>query len=170
LDIEMFEQSAFRKTSFVALLVSSLIAMSSPALAQGSAGGSIGNDDKSLSGSRPEPRTVVPERHTMPQEEEPRRSTSRSGGGGVGGFDGAWAVVAIGTTCRGTASGAIVITSGRIIGRGVSGHVSPNGAATAVGNDNGVLVNSSGRFSGRNGSGTYRRSDGCMGRWTASKQ
>jgi hypothetical protein len=29
---------------------------------------------------------------------------------------------------------------------------------------------SSGRFSGSSGSGTFRRSDGCSGTWTASKQ
>ena len=173
----MFEQSAFRNKTLAALLVSVLIvsvliAAPNAAFAQGSAGGSIGNDEKSLSGSRPEPRSVEPEQSTRrgkPQEEAPHRSTSRAGGG-VGSFDGAWAVVAIGTTCQGTASGAIVITSGRIIGKGVSGHVSPNGAASAVGNDNGMLVHSSGHFSGRSGSGTYRRADGCMGRWSASKQ
>ena len=175
----MFEQSAFRNSTIAALFVSFLVATPGAAVAQGSAGGSIGNDEKSLSGSRPEQRSVEPERSTRqskpqdqskPQEEEQRRSTSRSGGSGVTSFDGAWAVVAVGTTCQGTATGAIVITSGRIIGQRVSGHVSPNGAATAVGNDNGVVVNSSGHFSGRSGSGTYRRSDGCSGRWTASKQ
>jgi hypothetical protein len=169
----MFEQSAFRNKTIAALLVSFLVATPGAAVAQGSAGGSIGNDEKSLSGSRPEQRSVEPERsprQSKPQEEEQRRSTSRSGGSGVTSFDGAWAVVAVGTTCQGTATGAIVITSGRIIGQRVSGHVSPNGAATAVGNDNGVVVNSSGHFSGRSGSGTYRRSDGCSGRWTASKQ
>ena len=169
----MFEQSVFRNRTIAALLVSFLVATPGAAVAQGSAGGSIGNDEKSLSGSRPEQRSVEPERsmrQSKPQEEEQRRSTSRSGGSGVTSFDGAWAVVAVGTTCQGTATGAIVITSGRIIGQRVSGHVSPNGAATAVGNDNGVVVNSSGHFSGRSGSGTYRRSDGCSGRWTASKQ
>ena len=115
----MFEQSAFRKTAIAALFASLLIAVPGIALGQGSAGGSIGNDDKSLSGSRPEPRSVEPERparRSKPQDDEPRRAASRSGG--VGSFDGAWAVVATGTTCQGTATGAIVITSGRIIGAG----------------------------------------------------
>jgi hypothetical protein len=39
-----------------------------------------------------------------------------------------------------------------------------------VGNFSGVSVTSSGHLSGRNGSGAFRRSDGCNGTWTASKQ
>ena len=38
----------------------------------------------------------------------------------------------------GTANGAIVITSGRISGEGLSGHVSPNGSAAAAGAAGGV--------------------------------
>ncbi|HVP99263.1 MAG TPA: hypothetical protein VMS87_08470 [Roseiarcus sp.] len=167
----MFEQGAFRSKIVTALLLSLLVATPGAALAQGSAGGSIGNDEKSLSGARPEPRSVEPARptsRTRSQESEPRRSASRSGGGG--GFDGAWVVVSVG--CGGSTTGAVVVSSGRIIGEGVvSGHVSPNGAASAVGNvGNGVTVMSSGHLSSRSGSGSFRRSDGCSGRWTASKQ
>jgi hypothetical protein len=64
----------------------------------------------------------------------------------------------------------IIISSGRIIGEGVSGTVSPNGVSHAVGNYDGVTVISTGRASGRSGSGTFRRSDGCTGTWTSSKQ
>src|SRR5450432_579573 len=96
------------------------------AFAQGSAGGSIGNDEKSLSGSREAPRSVEsPARRSKPRSEaaEPRRAAR---GGGGGNFDGAWAVVSVG--CGGTTNGAVVVTSGRIIAQGVSGTVSPNGA------------------------------------------
>jgi hypothetical protein len=34
----------------------------------------------------------------------------------------------------------------------------------------GITYTGAGRLSGRNGSGTFRRSDGCSGTWTASKQ
>ena len=44
------------------------------------------------------------------------------------------------------------------------------GAASAVGNSNGITIISSGHLSGRSGSGTFKQSDGCVGRWTASKQ
>jgi hypothetical protein len=145
----------------------------SSGLAQsGSAGGSIGNDEKSLSGSRSEPRSTSPERSTRPgrPDDEPRRSSSRRGGGGGGGnFDGAWIVVGVGTTCSGSSTTAVVVSSGRIIGQGVSGQVSPSGAASAVGNANGIAVISSGHLSGRSGSGSFRQSDGCVGRWTATK-
>jgi hypothetical protein len=140
------------------------------ALAQsGSAGGSIGNDDKSISGSRSEPRSVEPEgrpaRGKPDSRAEPRRA---SRGGGGGNFDGAWVVVSIG--CGGTTTGAVMVTSGKIIGEGVTGYVSPSGAASSVGYYNGITVRGSGHLSGRSGSGTFRRSDGCGGSWTSTKQ
>ncbi len=138
----------------------------------GSAGGSIGNDEKSLSGSREAPRPVEqekPARRSKPEADEPRRA-SQSGGGGVGGFDGAWIVNSVGTTCSGSSRNAVVVTSGRIIGQGVSGRVSPSGAVNAINNATGITSTSVGRLSGRSGSGTFRQSDGCSGRWTASKQ
>jgi hypothetical protein len=162
-----------------AILVSLLIsAGSGAAFAQsGSAGGSIGNDEKSLSGSREAPRAVEsdrPARRGKPESDEPRSASRKSGseGGGAGGgsFDGAWVVVSVGTTCSGNSTTAVVVSSGKIIGQGVSGRVSPNGAVNAVGNSNGVTVISTGRISSRSGSGSFRQSDGCVGRWTASKQ
>lgn len=77
-------------------------------------------------------------------------------------------VVSVG--CGGTSTGTVVVTSGRIIGEGVSGYVSPSGAASSVGRFEGLTVTSSGRVSGRSGSGTFRRSDGCSGTWQSTKQ
>jgi hypothetical protein len=143
------------------------------AIAQsGSAGGSIGNDEKSLSGSREPPRaseSEKPARRSKPEAHEQRRAPQGSGGG-VGSFDGAWIVNSVGTTCSGSSRNAVVVSSGRIIGQGVSGRVSPNGAVSAINNSSGVTATSVGRLSGRSGSGTFRQSDGCSGRWTASKQ
>lgn len=168
-------QTAIRHRIKIALLCMFSVVVISPsnAFAQsGSAGGSIGNDEKSLSGSRDAPRTVEPTkpvRRSKPDAEELRGGSRTSGGGGGGGnFDGAWATVSVG--CGGTSNGAIVITSGRILGEGLSGHISPNGSATAAGAAGGVTWTSSGRFASRSGSGSYRRSDGCAGSWTASKQ
>jgi hypothetical protein len=165
-----------------ALLACLFIAMApKPAGAQsGSAGGSIGNDDKSVSGSRTAPRSVEqPERPARPSSddsESPRRA-SRKGGSGAGGgsggsYDGAWAAVIVGgPMCQGTVTTAFVVTSGRIIADGTSGSVSPTGAAFATGTTKeGLTFTSTGRLSGRSGAGTIRRSDGCTGRWTASKQ
>ncbi|WP_322516428.1 hypothetical protein SR870_02250 [Rhodopseudomonas palustris] len=148
----------------------------SAAAQSGSAGGSIGNTEKSLSGTRATPRTVEPAkpaRRSKPAAETTRpatRKSSGSAGAGAGGsFDGAWSVSSVGTPCGG-ATEAIVITSGRIIGQYTSGRVSPNGSTTGAGSANGISWTSSGRFSARSGSGSFRRSDGCVGRWTASKQ
>ncbi|MDP3075776.1 hypothetical protein, partial [Bradyrhizobium sp.] len=147
------------------------------ALAQsGSAGGSIGNDEKSVSGSRQTPRAVEaekPVRRSKPKPEEPRSAARKSGGDGAGGgggnFDGAWVAHSVGTTC-GAATERFVVSRGRLSGELSSGQVSSNGSTTSGGSASGLTWNSSGRFSGRSGSGTFVRSDGCTGRWTASKQ
>ena len=157
------------------LLGFSLALMISPGTtyAQGSTGGSIGNDDKAVSGSRiVEPRAVEkPARRSRTDADEPRRSSSGRSGGGGGSFDGAWIVNAVGLSCSGTSSNAVVVTSGRIIGNNVtSGRVSPNGSVYATGGSGGLTNVTTGRLSGRTGSGTFVQSDGCRGRWTASKQ
>jgi hypothetical protein len=143
------------------------------ALAQsGSAGGSIGNDEKSLSGSRQTPRAVEsekPARKNKPEAEEPRRASRKSGGGGGGNFDGAWVAVAVGTPC-GSSTERFVISGGSVSGELSSGQVSPNGSTRTGGSVSGLSWTSTGRFSGRTGSGSFVRSDGCSGRWTASKQ
>jgi hypothetical protein len=144
------------------------------ALAQsGSAGGSIGNDEKSLSGSRQTPRAVEsekPARKNKPEAEEPRRASRKSGdGSGGGNFDGAWVAVAVGTPC-GSSTERFVISGGSVSGELSSGQVSPNGSTRTGGSVSGLSWTSTGRFSGRTGSGSFVRSDGCSGRWTASKQ
>ena len=164
-----------------ALLACLFIAMApKPAGAQsGSAGGSIGNDDKSVSGSRTAPRSVEqPERPARPSSDDSesprlsRKGGSGAGGGSGGSYDGSWAAVIVGgPMCQGTVTTAFVVTSGRIIADGTSGSVSPTGAAFATGTTKeGLTFTSTGRLSGRSGAGTIRRSDGCTGRWTASKQ
>jgi hypothetical protein len=154
--------------ALASLLVAALAL--SPALAQsGSAGGAIGNDEKSLSGSRQDrsAEPAAPARRSKPAAEESHPSSRRSGGGG-GGFDGAWMVTSIG--CGGTTSGAVVVSSGKVIGQGVTGTVSPSGAVSTVGQGDGVTFTGSGRLGARSGSGTWRRSDGCGGTWSSAKQ
>lgn len=166
MDFWLMSNAAGRTFALAALL----LALASPsAFAQsGSTGGSIGNDEKSLSGSRSD-RSAEPApsaRRSKPAANEQRPSARRSSGGG---FDGAWAVISVG--CGGSSSGATVVTSGRVIGEGVSGTVSSNGSVRTFGQaGGGVTYTGAGRLSGRSGSGTFRRSDGCSGTWTASKQ
>ena len=163
-------QTNVRTILFSALLF--LTVGSASALAQsGSSGGSIGNDDKSLSGSREAPRAVAPSKPARSKASEaPRRATRKnSGGGSSGNFDGAWVVVAQGSPC-GSSTERLVISGGSISGELSSGHVSPNGSTTGSGSAGGLSWTSSGRFSGSSGSGSFVRSDGCKGRWTASKR
>jgi hypothetical protein len=169
-------QNAVQRTirgAVVALVISAVTATGAALAQSGSAGGSIGNDEKSLSGSREAPRSVEPSRPARRGKSEadaPRGVSRNSGGGGGGGnYDGAWAILIAG--CGGTANTAVIITSGRIVGQNLSGRVGSNGSSTSVATDsNGLTWNSSGRFSSRTGSGSFRRSDGCTGSWTASKQ
>ncbi|WP_249131186.1 MULTISPECIES: hypothetical protein [unclassified Bradyrhizobium] len=166
----MFQPNA-RTILFSALLC---LAGSTAALAQsGSSGGSIGNDEKSLSGSRTAPRAVAPSTPARRKSSEaPRRATRKTGsegGGGSGNFDGAWVVVAEGSPC-GSSTERLVISGGSISGELSSGQVSPNGSTTGSGSAGGLSWTSSGRFSGRSGSGSFVRSDGCKGHWTASKR
>jgi hypothetical protein len=164
-----------RHSTGIALLAFFLSAASGVALAQsGSAGGSIGNDEKSLSGSREPARAPeAPARRSRPEAEEPRGASRKSGGGSGGGgnsFDGAWIVRSVGVTCSGTSSNAVVVTSGKIIGQTARGTVSPDGRVYGTSTGNGISVITVGRLSGRTGGGTFRQSDGCTGRWTAAKQ
>jgi hypothetical protein len=145
------------------------------ALAQsGSVGGSIGKEDKSISGSQEPARTLPPQQDAAPKAKSPSRAGSggggSGGGGGGGNFDGAWAVSAVGVSCSGSSQSAVVVSSGKVIGQGVSGQVSASGTVSTVGNANGITIISSGKLSGRSGSGTFRQSDGCTGRWSAMKQ
>jgi hypothetical protein len=162
--------AARRSIPILALLIPLACASGLAHAQSGSAGGSIGNDEKSLSGSRAG-ESSKPARRSQPEADEPRRTGRKSGGGGGGNnFDGAWIVNAVGVTCQGSSSNAVVVTSGKIIGQNARGSVSPDGRVYGTSNGNGITVITTGRLSGRSGGGTFRQSDGCTGRWTASKQ
>ena len=128
--------------------------------AQGSSGGSIGNDDKS---------NIEPERSSRGSTGEPeaRRAPARGGGGGVSRFDGAWMFVVVGC---GSGNVAGVIAGGRLSVPNGGGSVGPSGALRAVAAANGLTTVASGHLSGAGGGGVFSRSDGCAGRWTAMKQ
>jgi hypothetical protein len=165
-------QNAIRHGFGVSLLCVSLALVIGPATAfaqSGSAGGSIGNDEKSLSGSRSEPSSdqAAP---TPPSREAEQPRGSDAGGGSN--FDGTWAYTGFSTNCGGSGSGFWVVSGGLIIGKKgvVIGRISPDGdyRSTAVGND-GVALTSTGKMSRNSGGGSFRRADGCVGRWTARR-
>jgi hypothetical protein len=148
-----------------------------PALAQGATGGSIGKQDKSISGDQDsggsKPRSTAKERERPSSERErPSRSerSSKSGGGGGGNYDGTWNSASAGQTCSDRTTDVVTISGGQMSGTGFSGRVSSSGSVSGVWAGSGISASISGRMSGRSGSGSFRRSDGCVGTWTLSKQ
>jgi hypothetical protein len=83
-------------------------------------------------------------------------------------FDGAWIFTSAG--CPYTGSLPAMIAGGRILIRGGSGQVDPDGALRSVGAGNGLTLTAAGRLSGNTGAGTFSRSDGCVGSWIAIKR
>lgn len=155
----------------VASALFGLLLIAGDGLAQGSTGGSLGNDNKSLSGGSGNERpSTGAARRAKPEARDVPRRASRGGGG----FDGVWVVRASGQSavCPGqTSSNTVIVSGGRISGNNVrSGSVSANGAVYATGGGNGLTNITTGRLSGASGSGTFRQSDGCTGRWAATKQ
>ncbi|MGX9393195.1 hypothetical protein ACWX0O_19970 [Nitrobacteraceae bacterium UC4449_H16] len=132
----------------------------------GSMGGTIGNREKSLSGSR----EAAPQRPAKQSKPKESRRPAASHGGGGGSLDGSWSVSSAGINCSDTFRETVIVSGRKLMGSYGSGSVSANGSISGSGNYNGIGVTSRGRFSGRSGSGTFQRSDGCHGRWTATKQ
>ncbi len=83
-------------------------------------------------------------------------------------FDGAWTFTSAG--CPYTGSLRAMVTGGKILIRGGSGQVDPDGTLHSVGAGNGMTLTAVGQLSGNTGSGTFNRSDGCVGSWIAIKQ
>ncbi len=173
---KMIDISRSGWTSSIAVAAALLFASVSQTTAQsGSVGGSIGKEDKSVSGSQA-PARSLPAQPAAPTPRAKSASRSNSGGGGSGGgsssgssFDGVWTFVGVSSgNCSGSVT--LSISGGQLIGEGVTGSVSPNGAISAVGAANGVSGVSTGRLSGTTGSGSWQQSDGCSSRWTAQKQ
>jgi len=99
---------------------------------------------------------------TRPSEEIPRAVPQADNGN----FDGAW----ISAGCPYTGSLPAMIAGGRILIRGGSGQVDPDGTLRSVGAGNGMTLTAAGRLSGNTGAGTFSRSDGCVGSWIAIKR
>jgi hypothetical protein len=140
-------------------LLAILVAAVSPSglcAQSGSAGGSIGDENRSLSGPRHEA--------DRPAEE----AAPVSPGGPNNSFDGVWAFTSAG--CPHTGTLPAIITGGRIVVQGGAGQVDPDGALHSVGAGNGMTVTAVGQLSGNTGAGSFKRSDGCVGSWIAIKQ
>lgn len=159
---------------FTKLFLALIFLSAAPAFAQsGSAGGSIGNDDKSISGTRESrPAATAPLNQPAKSRPTPAPQASRRGGGSGGGpFDGNWTFSGTSTNCQGSGTGAFTVSGTRVtVASGGGGSVSSSGAFQATTNvEGGVTLTATGRLSGSSGGGSYTRSDGCVGRWTASR-
>ena len=143
----------------------------SHARSEGAVGGSLGNDNKSLSGSSSEPRAAKPARRERSEPRAaPARRSSDDGGSGAARFDGTWLLMFTGQSavCAGkTASDTLTISGGRLA---KGGSISPSGVLQGVGSAGSVSAIMTGRLSGRGGSGSMQMSNGCTLRWTAAKQ
>lgn len=100
-----------------------------------------------------------------PPAEAPAGAPSPEGNTG---FDGRWIFTSAG--CTRTGSLLATIRRGKIIVRGGSGTVSPDGRLHSVGAGRGMTLTAVGTLSGGTGSGTFNRSDGCVGSWIAIKR
>jgi hypothetical protein len=83
-------------------------------------------------------------------------------------FDGRWIFTSAG--CKNTGSLPATIKQGRIIIRGGSGLVTPDGTLHSVGAGGGMTLTAEGHLDLETGSGTFDRSDGCSGTWIAVKR
>ena len=101
---------------------------------------------------------------TRPAEETPRSTPQ----GDNKNFDGAWTFTSAGCSYTGSLPARIV--GGKIIVRGGSGQVDPDGTLHSVGAGNRMTLTAVGQLSGNTGSGTFNRSDGCVGSWIAIKR
>jgi hypothetical protein len=143
-------------------LTLTLVGSENAAFAQGSMGGSIGVQEKSVSGDREPPKTAPAQSRQRSAPEQKRAAPKPAGR--PANYDGAWLVNNIG--CGGVA-GRVSVSGGRISGDGgVTGSVSANGT---VSTRTSVSVGW-GRVSGSRGSGGFRTNDGCTGRWTSVRQ
>jgi hypothetical protein len=168
--------SAVRVGAIGLFAASVLTLQAAPALAQSAVGGSIGKQDKSVSGggdegggSRSTSHERERERPSRSERSRSERSASRSSGGSGASFDGQWAVASVGKPC-GSGQASLGISGGRIVSSTFSGSVSGGGSIHGSFAANGRTGNFHGHLSGSSGSGSFTRSDGCSGSFSMVKQ
>lgn len=92
--------------------------------------------------------------------------------GGVNPFDGTWSELIVGENqhCDVTLNTSFTVSNGQLSQPNSSGIVSPNGAARGTASSGGFTATWTGHFSGNKAVGRFKRSDGCVGRWSAVRQ
>ncbi|HUZ31837.1 MAG TPA: hypothetical protein VMV19_07000 [Xanthobacteraceae bacterium] len=84
-------------------------------------------------------------------------------------FDGEWVEVIVGENqhCDVTVNTEFTVSGGHLSQPGSSGTVRPNGSAVGTSSNSGLTATWTGHFSRNKAAGRFRRSDGCVGRWSA---
>jgi hypothetical protein len=143
---------------FIWVLILSLTILPSAAFAQaGSAGGSIGNDDKALSGARSAPPSDT-------------RSTTSPSSTSAKEFDGTWIFKSAGSCLKKITTNVGKFVDGRLVDSVGDGSISPSGQYNYArgGKQPDIAV---GKMVGNHGGGTWRDPNGkCHGTWTAERQ
>jgi hypothetical protein len=91
---------------------------------------------------------------------------------GASPFDGTWSEVIVGENqfCAVNLNTSFTVTNGHLSQSNSSGTVSPNGSASGTASSGGYNATWTGHFAGNKASGRFKRSDGCVGRWSAIRQ
>jgi hypothetical protein len=91
---------------------------------------------------------------------------------GASPFDGTWSEVIVGENqfCAVHLNTSFTVTNGHLSQSNSSGTVSPNGSASGNASSGGYNATWTGHFAGNKASGRFKRSDGCVGRWSAIRQ
>jgi len=129
-----------------------------------SAGGTVGNIDKSASGGG-EGAAAAPRAKSRAATRSSAQSRPDTP---TGAADGAWSVSAT-PTCLPAWTIAVSVSNGVISGSGATGQVSRSGAVRGNVTVLGFSFDYIGRFRGRQASGTLSGANGCTGHWTAAK-
>jgi hypothetical protein len=104
----------------------------------------------------------------QPDAPEPVQRPSMSDQPNPDAYDGRWTFTSAG--CKYTGSVGATIKHGRVIVRGGSGQVDPDGTIHTVGAGGHMTLTAEGHLAGETGSGTFDRSDGCIGTWIAIRR
>src|SRR4051794_6393805 len=110
------------------------------ATAQGAIGGSLGKQDKSISGSADEGDT-----RSSSRERSRSKRSGTSASGGSGNFDGKWNAASVGNACG--ASGVITISGGQLFANDTTGRVTSSGSLSGSSSSQTLSSTFSGRLS-----------------------
>ena len=132
----------------------------------GSTGGNIGKQDKSVSGGQDE--SAKPPQRQKASPRPGRSAPVREQAGGPA-ASGEWKGVSSGSCIIDWSWTLQISSDGAITGSGTTGHVGRGGAGNGTMRVLGKDYYFAGHFGPSKGSGTWKRKDGCSGKWTGTK-